>query len=251
MGLLSSTRTIAAAAIAGGVTAALVSGAIVWAHGGDAARIHSCVTASGAVRITADPTPFGDPNAGCSTVNGEHALDWGAQGPPGAAGAAGPQGPQGPQGPAGARGPEGPAGARGPSGAVSATLVTGRDQEFPGRRGFELTATGVRLDPGKYAVFGQVDTRVNDNTPLLFCKLVQYVGRRAVSLDDSATKVGDSDGIVAHVGVMSLVEVAPRTTSIVRLRCTTFGAIESGEVKIFDPRMIVLPVTSVARVRPR
>jgi hypothetical protein len=234
MSPMQSMRVVAVSALAGALAAALVSGAVVWAHDGDASRIHSCVTAAGVVQITADPTPFGNPSVGCSGANGEHALDWGVQGPQG------PVGPAGPQGLTGVRGPAGP------SGTISPTFVRGTDWDAPARRGAERTMTGFRLQPGKYLVIGFADTRINDNTPLLICSLHQYIGRRGHLLDETATKVGDSDGIVAHVSLMAPVEVAPRTTSIVRLRCRTFGA-PGDRTLVSDPRLVAVPVTGFAR----
>ena len=119
--LLGGGRAVALAVVTAG---ALVSATVIWAHGGDASRIHACVdNASGLVYVTSDPTPYGDPNTGCKT--GLHPLDWGQTGPPGPAGpagapgpagATGPAGPPGPRGADGPRGPRGPKGARGPAG---------------------------------------------------------------------------------------------------------------------------------------
>jgi hypothetical protein len=84
---------------------------VVWAHGGDGTLIHGCVTnTTGAVRLVADPTPYGNANTRCRAGE-EHALDWNVMGRSGPAGAPGPKGAQGPQGPAGPTGPAGTSGA--------------------------------------------------------------------------------------------------------------------------------------------
>src|SRR5436853_312279 len=105
---------------------ALIGATVVWAHGGDATLIHSCVDPSGSIRITGDPTPFGSPSNDCKSP--EHALDWnqtgptgpagpaGGPGPAGSPGTAGQAGPRGLPGPRGFPGPRGRAGARGPAG---------------------------------------------------------------------------------------------------------------------------------------
>ena len=67
-------------------------------------RVHACVSdgvgqapPTGTIRITADPTGFGDPNQGCSP--GEHPLDWNQEGPEGEKGKDGDRGPEGAAGP--------------------------------------------------------------------------------------------------------------------------------------------------------
>jgi hypothetical protein len=106
----SSVRALVFGALIGGVTASLVTTAVVQAHEGDGSKVHACINVNGGVRITGAPG-YGNPNTGCA--GGETAVDWGVQGPAGPAGAAGPAGPAGP---AGAAGPAGPAGAAGPPG---------------------------------------------------------------------------------------------------------------------------------------
>lgn len=111
----SNLRTLALGALIGGLTASLVTTAVVQAHGGDASQVHACINANGGVRITGAPG-YGNPSTGCA--GGETAVDWGSQGPAGATGATGPAGPAGAAGapgPAGAVGPAGPAGAAGPA----------------------------------------------------------------------------------------------------------------------------------------
>lgn len=80
--------------------------ALVYAHGGDTTRIHSCVK-NGTIRIVGA-------NETCKA--GETPLDWNITGQAGPPGPAGPQGPQGPQGLQGLQGPAGPQGATGPQG---------------------------------------------------------------------------------------------------------------------------------------
>lgn len=97
----------------------LTSAAVAQAHGGYAAKIHSCVTkVGGTVRVV-------DATNTCLLT--ESPLDWnvqgaagpmGPQGPAGPAGSGGAPGPKGDTGPAGPGGPAGPAGPTGPAGGV-------------------------------------------------------------------------------------------------------------------------------------
>jgi hypothetical protein len=110
------------------------------AHGGDASRIHACIT---------DFNRDGEGrylrviSATDACRRGETALDWNIQGPAGPAGpqgnigpkgdkgdtgATGPQGPTGPVGATGSQGPTGPkgdAGAVGPAGPIGPTGISG------------------------------------------------------------------------------------------------------------------------------
>lgn len=100
----SSTRVLAFGALVGGIASALVTSAVIYAHGGDGSLIHGCINANGGLRITGAP---GYGNASTACGGGETAVDWSQQGPPGPAGASGAAGPVGP---AGALGPPGAAG---------------------------------------------------------------------------------------------------------------------------------------------
>lgn len=143
-------RVLAAAA-----AGALVGAAALWAHGGNRTAIHACVSSTGAVRILADPTPFGDPNAACPA--GERALDWNQAGPVGPAGPPGPAGAQGAPGPRGAQGPRGARGARGPAGPAGPRGDAGFDAYFIRvagsgrvlRRSPGITVE-AKLGPGQY-----------------------------------------------------------------------------------------------------
>jgi hypothetical protein len=81
------------------------------AHGGDPAKIHSCVNPnSGGIKIV---------GANETCKNHETTLDWniqGVQGPPGPQGAPGQAGPPGPPGQPGLAGPPGPPGSPGVAG---------------------------------------------------------------------------------------------------------------------------------------
>lgn len=105
---------IAAVAVLFGV--GIASGAaLVSAHGGDASKVHACVSRFGTIRIVAA-------NASCSSPL-ETALDWSREG--------GAPGPTGPQGAAGTTGPQGPTGATGPAGSsvprgVEVRMTAGR-----------------------------------------------------------------------------------------------------------------------------
>src|SRR6266496_3127421 len=105
------------------VAALLGAAGLVFAHGGDTSKIHSCVKTAnpnkGTIRIV---------GANDTCGSSETALDWnitGPQGPMGPPGPQGPQGPVGPTGPTGATGATGPAGAAGPAGPTGATGATG------------------------------------------------------------------------------------------------------------------------------
>jgi YVTN family beta-propeller protein len=81
---------------------ALLFSTIVFAHGGDASLIHSCVkTSNHQIRIVG-------PNDTCG--HNETPLDWNIQGLPGPTGPTGPQGIPGPQGPIGPQGEQGTSG---------------------------------------------------------------------------------------------------------------------------------------------
>jgi hypothetical protein len=97
-------------ALLASVVSALVTTAVIQAHGGDATLIHGCININGALTITAAPG-FGNPSTTCPV--GQTSVDWSQQGPPGPAGAAGPAGVAGPPGVVGPPGPAGPAPARG------------------------------------------------------------------------------------------------------------------------------------------
>ncbi len=102
-------------------TAALSWPVAVFAHGGNAALVHSCVKSSGAVRIV---------GARSKCHRGERALDWpksarGARGAPGLSGPPGARGPTGLAGPTGAPGAAGAKGERGPTGAGGSNSSTG------------------------------------------------------------------------------------------------------------------------------
>jgi hypothetical protein len=129
--------TVGAAAVAGLVSASLVS-----AHGGDATAVHACVTPDGSVRITGDPTGFGDPSGVCNDKTGEHALDW-AQ-----------------------RGPQGPAGTVAPTHTVSAPLH-GSDpivRNLLDTAEFDTVLSGTASCPdGEFAVGGGYDLLGNEN----------------------------------------------------------------------------------------
>jgi hypothetical protein len=74
-----------------------VGGQFVFAHGGDATKIHACVVDNGGqVTIVGDPTGYGSPVATCQA--GTHALDWSANAVAGPTGDAGPTGGPGPKG---------------------------------------------------------------------------------------------------------------------------------------------------------
>ncbi len=89
----------------------VTSVAVAQAHGGDAAKVHTCVgKIGGMVRVV-------DSSNTCLLT--ESPLDWNIQGPtgsPGLPGPAGPKGDTGPSGPKGDTGPSGPAGITGPQG---------------------------------------------------------------------------------------------------------------------------------------
>lgn len=106
-----------AAALFGGLLAAGVT--LVSAHGGDASKVHACVSRFGTVRII-------EANGICNPFL-ETALDWSKD-----AGAGGPSGPTGPSGPAGPSGPTGPA-----SGAALRGLAVHRE---PGSYPFTVPA---------------------------------------------------------------------------------------------------------------
>jgi hypothetical protein len=93
-------------ALVASIATALVTTAVIQAHGGDATLIHGCININGALTITAAPG-FGNPNTTCPM--GQVAVDWSQQGPVGPAGASGPAGPTGPAGVVGPPGPAGPA----------------------------------------------------------------------------------------------------------------------------------------------
>lgn len=107
-------------ATAGLVLSGLVvvtSTVVAEAHGGDGAKVHSCVAQfGGVVRIV-------DSANTCLLL--ESPLDWNVQGAPGPQGLRGPlgetgsAGPAGPVGPKGEMGPAGPAGPIGPAGGVA------------------------------------------------------------------------------------------------------------------------------------
>ena len=101
----SSVRTLAIGALIGGLTAALVTSTVIYAHGGDGSLIHGCINANGGLRITGAPG-YGNPSTGCA--GGETSVDWSQTGPPGPAGPAGTAGVPGPQGTIGPPGPAGP-----------------------------------------------------------------------------------------------------------------------------------------------
>src|SRR5688572_12442686 len=87
-----------------GLAAAMIGAALVTiasAHGGDANKVHSCLSNAGVPRIVS-------PDEACK--NNETALDWNQQGAPGPVGPPGPQGATGPAGPQGEPGPQGPQG---------------------------------------------------------------------------------------------------------------------------------------------
>jgi hypothetical protein len=99
-------RTLAIGALIGGLTAALVTSTVIYAHGGDGSLIHGCINANGGLRITGAPG-YGNPSTACA--GGETAVDWSQTGPAGPAGAPGPAGTAGPAGGVGPPGPAGPA----------------------------------------------------------------------------------------------------------------------------------------------
>ena len=121
--------------VAGGVslTALVVLAAwgavTVQAHGGDQPLIHSCIdNAGGGVTVIADNTGYGNPDARCPRPTQQHALDWGATGPPG------------PAGPQGATGQQGPAG---PPGSAAQIQVFENERKGP-----------VQIDPGQAKIVG-------------------------------------------------------------------------------------------------
>ena len=70
-----SARRLVTHALLPALVGGLVATAVVSAHGGDAKLVHACITkTTGAVQITADPTPYGNPSTKCRRT--EHALDW-------------------------------------------------------------------------------------------------------------------------------------------------------------------------------
>jgi hypothetical protein len=78
---------------------AVGGGELVFAHGGDATKIHACVTdTTGQIQIIADPTGYGDPSGACPAQT--HALDWNGTGVTGPAGPPGPSAPPVPPTPA-------------------------------------------------------------------------------------------------------------------------------------------------------
>ncbi len=109
-------QTFVVALVAAG--AAGIGGSLVAAA--STSTVDGCVSNTGALRITADPSGFHA--NGCSTF--EHAVSFGQTGPAGPAGPAGAAGPAGPAGPAGA------AGANGSAGASGTTATTGSLTNF-------------------------------------------------------------------------------------------------------------------------
>lgn len=106
--------------LASGIVAGLAA-----AHGGDATKVHACVS-RGLLGVGAGSVRIVGANENCS--GNETALDWNIQGVPGQQGLPGPKGDKGDpgaQGPAGPAGQPGPAGQTGPAGQAGATGPAG------------------------------------------------------------------------------------------------------------------------------
>ena len=88
----SNLRSLALGALIGGLTAALVTSTVIYAHGGGGSLIHGCINLNGGLRITAAPG-YGNPSTVCA--GGETSVDWSQTGPAGPPGAPGPAGPAG------------------------------------------------------------------------------------------------------------------------------------------------------------
>jgi hypothetical protein len=157
---MSGTRKVLA-----GVAAGLLAGggAVVYAHGGDQAKVHACVNFNdGDVRIIGAPTDggfVGNASTGC--VAPYTNVDWSTTGAAGPQGPEGPQGPQGPQGPAGQTGAAGTNGTTGTSGSSGgATVRTVRQQVGPSRAiikaGRASCARGQRVIAGGYEIPGNI-----------------------------------------------------------------------------------------------
>ena len=130
-------RAFAFGCVAGLALAAVSTGGVAIAHGGDAGQVHACVTdRSGTVRVI-------QPDGTCR--DSETALDWAIEGVPG------PAGPAGPQGPAGPAGPQGPAGtSAGPASylGTSSDVPVSKDPEY-------TTVVYADVPAGTYLLTGE------------------------------------------------------------------------------------------------
>lgn len=138
-------RAFAWGCVAGLALAAVSTGGVALAHGGDASQVHACVTEkSGTVRVI-------EPDGVCR--DSEAALDWAIEG------VSGPAGPQGPAGPAGPAGPQGPAGA---SGGGASYLGTSSDV-LVSKDPVPTTVVHADLPAGTYLLTGDGEVYLNSS----------------------------------------------------------------------------------------
>jgi hypothetical protein len=131
------------------------------------------IDATGEIVITADPTPYGDPSAGCGSRAGSHPLDWNVQGP------AGPQGPVGPPGPAVA-----PAPATTDAGPLI-TAHTNFHTFLAAGKGFK-SVLGLAVPAGRFLVIANVQATNGARGGVVRCRLI------GAGIDATAARFGES-----------------------------------------------------------
>jgi hypothetical protein len=222
-------------ALLGAAAAALVTTAVVYAHGGDTSRIHSCARPD-SVRITYEPSGFGNASAECNS--GERPVDWSATGPPGPAGAPGPAGPAGPPGP---RGPAGRAGPAGPAGAVRG-FAFGRPATFTYPAGDDARirrVLSITIPVGNWILSSKTQAILRDNDVEIECRL-----ETDTVLDAGVARVGDSSGMKTVISLLATLSLtAPRT---VALTCIAFGDRDGDDAAIRASRFVAIEVSSLA-----
>ena len=244
------------AVVAGAVGAAVVAAPAVWGHGGRSDAVHACVAGGGGVTITADPTGFGDPSAGCADSKA-HALDWAQTGT---------QGPAGPSGPAGPAGPAGSAGS--PNAAAGPSVYVTHGEPVLLDLGESRTVAQMELPAGSYRIEASVTAAISR------IDYAWWSGRMAATCSLAwGTRGLDATGISAfwepiavwnpnHRPVdpgwvrypgnrwgsarLELLGIARRTTgAAIRLRCQVDGAGRTLGVDFLSPQIVATPIAGV------
>ena len=215
----------AAGAVAGALAATLVTATVVLAHGGDRTKIHACVT-NNSVRITGDPTPFGDPNSQCLPGEEERPLDWSATGPPGPEGSPGPQGRIGPQGLQGLPGPVGP-------GATVRYAGAGGTWNPPqGNFTVVKELARLKLPRGRHLVLANARGTTRDSKASITCKI------RTLGAPGGDAQVKTRLGALSEP--MFLMRVVIARPSIVTHVCIVTGGRVAGRVRVADAQLVAL-----------